>query len=118
MVRPSTTPPLSSVDRAHAGLAGGIDNAAVRPSGLIAMAALPLPGDTGPDTHHSGTSFDASYDQAMPLCAAVTGLGTVLGFVTQRGTATAGHRLHRRTHGWLTEPPLAPRLAHHLGNNP
>ncbi|MEV1082456.1 MFS transporter [Streptomyces sp. NPDC050211] len=116
-VAPLTVTLLSSVDDSNAGLASGINNAAARASGLVAVAALPLLAGMGPDAYRSGTAFDASFSRAMPLCAASLAIGALLAFMTLGKTSTVRHRVHWRAHGWLTEPPLALRLSHHHGNN-
>ncbi|RZB14545.1 DHA2 family efflux MFS transporter permease subunit [Streptomyces sp. F001] len=112
MVAPLTVTLLSSVDDRNAGVASGINNAAARASGLVAVAALPLLVGMGPDAYRSGVAFDASFSRAMPLCAALLCGGALLAFMTLGPTAAVPHRVHWRTHGWLMEPPLAPRLAH------
>ncbi|MFJ9915936.1 MFS transporter [Actinacidiphila glaucinigra] len=112
LVAPLTVTLLSSVRAANAGLASGINNTAARASGLVAVAALPLLAGMGPDAYRSATAFDASYRQAMPLCAGLLAVGAALAFGTLRRTATAPHHLHVRVHGWLMEPPPVPRLAH------
>ncbi|WP_406485872.1 MFS transporter [Streptomyces phaeochromogenes] len=119
MVAPLTVTLLSSVDSENAGLASGINNAAARASGLVAVAALPLLVGMGPDAYRSGAAFDASFSRAMPLCAAILGIGSVLAFTTLRETTEVSHRPHWQAHGWLMEPPLAPRFSHphHHGNN-
>jgi hypothetical protein len=119
-VAPLTVTLLSSVDGANAGLTSGVNNAAAWASGLVAVAGLPLLIGMGPDTYRSdtyrsGTAFDASFNRAMPLCAALLGTGALLAFATLRQTAAVPHRMHWRAHGWLMEPPLAPRFSHHAG---
>ncbi|WP_151477410.1 MFS transporter [Streptomyces albicerus] len=118
MVAPLTVTLLSSVDSKNAGLASGINNAAARASGLVAVAALPLLVGMGPDAYRSGTAFDTSFSRAMPLCAAMLGIAAVLAFATLRETTAIPHRAHWRAHGWLMEPPLVPRFSHHHGSNP
>jgi EmrB/QacA subfamily drug resistance transporter len=117
LVAPLTVTLLSSVDDGNAGLASGINNAAARASGLVAVAALPLLIGMGPDAYRSGAAFDASFDRAMPLCAALLGCGALSAFVTLRQIATVHHRMHWRAHGWLMEPPLAPRFSHQHATN-
>lgn len=116
-VAPLTVTLLSSVDDRNAGLASGINNAAARASGLVAVAALPLLAGMGPDAYRSGAAFDTSFSRAMPLCAASLAIGALLAFMTLGKTSAVRHRVHWRAHGWLMEPPLAPRLSHHHGNN-
>ncbi|GEC05017.1 MFS transporter [Streptomyces spinoverrucosus] len=117
MVAPLTVTLLSSVDDKNAGLASGINNAAVRASGLVAVAALPLLAGMGPDAYRSGAVFDASFSRAVPLCAASLAIGAALAFTTLRETSAVRHRAHWRAHGWLMEPPLASRFAHPHGSN-
>ncbi|MGP4052016.1 MFS transporter [Streptomyces sp. 2A115] len=117
LVAPLTVTLLSSVDSENAGLASGINNAAARASGLFAVAALPLLVGMGPDAYRSGAAFDASFSRAMPLCAAILGIGSVLAFTTLRESAAVPHRVHWRAHGWLMEPPLTPRFSHDHGKN-
>ncbi|MFF7211870.1 MFS transporter [Streptomyces sp. NPDC008238] len=112
LVAPLTVTLLSSVGSADAGLASGVNNTAARASGLVAVAALPLLAGMGPDAYRSAAAFDASYSRAMPLCAGLLAVGAALAFGTLRRTAAAPHHLHARVHGWLTEPPQVPRLAH------
>ncbi|WP_171107927.1 MULTISPECIES: MFS transporter [unclassified Streptomyces] len=117
MVAPLTVTLLSSVDGGNAGLASGINNAAARASGLVAVAALPLLIGMGPDAYRSGAAFDASFSRAMPLCAALLAGGALLAFATLRQTTAVHHRVHWHAHGWLMEPPLAPRFPHHHPSN-
>ncbi|WP_030987788.1 MFS transporter [Streptomyces sp. NRRL WC-3744] len=113
MVAPLTVTLLSSVDASNAGLASGINNAAARAAGLVSVAALPLLVGMGPDTYRSDAAFDTSFSRAMPLCAGLLAVGAAVAFGTLRQTAAASHPLHGRTHGWLMEPPLVSRFAHH-----
>ncbi|RPF30451.1 MFS transporter [Streptomyces sp. TLI_185] len=113
MVAPLTVTLLSSVSASNAGLASGINNAAARAAGLVAVAALPLLVGMGPDAYRSDAAFDTSFNRAMPLCAGLLAIGASIAFGLLRQTVTAAHRPHGRTHGWLMEPPLMSRFAHH-----
>ncbi|MEU1342000.1 MFS transporter [Streptomyces sp. NPDC005827] len=113
MVAPLTVTLLSSVDASNAGLASGINNAAARAAGLVAVAALPLLVGMGPDAYRSGPAFDTSFGRAMPLCAGLLAVGASVAFGTLRQTAGASRPPHGRTHGWLMEPPLVSRFARH-----
>ncbi|GAQ51384.1 MFS transporter [Streptomyces acidiscabies] len=113
MVAPLTVTLLSSVSASNAGLASGINNAAARAAGLVAVAALPLLVGMGPDAYRSGAAFGTSFSRAMPLCAGLLAIGAVVAFVLLGQTVTASHRPHGRFHGWLMEPPLVSRFAHH-----
>jgi EmrB/QacA subfamily drug resistance transporter len=106
LVAPLTATVLASVDTARAGLASGINNAAARAAGLVAVAALPLLAGMGPEAYRSATAFDAAFDRAMPICAGVLVLGSVLAFTLVRRPAPESCRPQCRTHGNVTAPPL------------
>ncbi|GGY96118.1 MFS transporter [Streptomyces olivaceoviridis] len=106
LVAPLTATVLASVDTARAGLASGINNAAARAAGLVAVAALPLLAGMGPEAYRSPTAFDAAFDRAMPICAGVLVLGSALAFALVRRPAPGCRRPECRTHGNVTAPPL------------
>ncbi|WP_327402498.1 MFS transporter [Streptomyces sp. NBC_01288] len=110
LVAPLTATVLASVDTARAGLASGINNAAARAAGLIAVAALPLLAGMGPDAYRSATAFDHAFDRAMWWCAGVLVVGSVLAYATVRRPAPDCRRPECLTHGWVTAPPLEPRV--------
>ncbi|MFJ3823155.1 MFS transporter [Streptomyces nodosus] len=109
LVAPLTATLLASVDTARAGLASGINNAAARAAGLVAVAALPLLTGMGPEAPQMPDAFDAAFRRAMPLCAAVLVAGAVLALATVRRPPEDGRGPECRTHGWVTAPPLEPR---------
>lgn len=106
LVAPLTATVLASVDATRAGLASGINNAAARAAGLIAVAALPLLAGMGPEAYRSAGAFDASFRRAMPLCAAVLVAGAVLAFAAVRRPPPDCNRPECHTHGNVTTPPL------------
>ncbi|WP_371598862.1 MFS transporter [Streptomyces sp. NBC_00564] len=106
LVAPLTATVLASVDTGRAGLASGINNAAARAAGLIAVAALPLLAGMGAEAYRSADAFDAAFRRAMPLCAGVLVLGAIVAFATVRRPAPDCRRPECRTHGWVTAPPL------------
>lgn len=113
MVAPLTVTLLASVEAADAGLASGINNAAARAAGLVSVAALPLLVGMGPDAYRSPASFDTAFGRAMPLCAGLLALGAAVALALPRRTAGTARPRHGRAHGWLMEPPLVSRFAHH-----
>ncbi|MEU3511956.1 MFS transporter [Streptomyces longwoodensis] len=113
MVAPLSVALLSSVDAAHAGLASGVNNAAARAAGLVAVAGLPLVVGMGPDAYRTAPAFDAAFSRAMPLCAGLLVSGALVALAMLPRNAVAGRRTHARVHGWLMEPPLVSRYAHH-----
>ncbi|MBR7675718.1 MFS transporter, partial [Streptomyces daliensis] len=84
LVAPLTATVLASVDVARAGLASGINNAAARAAGLVAVAALPLLAGMGPEAYRSADEFAATFRRAMPLCAGLLVCAAALAWATVR----------------------------------
>ncbi len=84
LVAPLTATVLASVDVDRAGLASGINNAAARAAGLVAVAALPLLAGMGPETYRSSPAFAAAFRRAMPLSAAILLAGALIAWLTVR----------------------------------
>ncbi|MEU8521954.1 MFS transporter [Streptomyces sp. NBC_01216] len=111
LVAPLTATVLASVRVTRAGLASGINNAAARAAGLVAVAALPLLAGMGPEAYRSASEFGATFRRAMPMCAGVLVLGAVLAWTLVRlPTPIEEARCHPecRTHCGVTSPPLDP----------
>ncbi|MFJ4321946.1 MFS transporter [Streptomyces tricolor] len=106
LVAPLTAAVLASVDTARAGLASGINNAAARAAGLVAVAALPLLAGMGPEAYRSPAAFDAAFDRAMPICAGALLLGSAVAFRLVRRPTPDCLRPECRTHGNVAAPPL------------
>ncbi|MPY64254.1 MFS transporter, partial [Streptomyces spongiae] len=98
LVAPLTATVLASVDTEHAGLASGVNNAAARAAGLIAVAALPLLTGMGSEAYRSADAFNSAFDRAMPLCAGVLVVGGVLAYATVRRPAPDCRHPECRTH--------------------
>lgn len=109
LVAPLTATVLASVDTARAGLASGINNAAARAAGLIAVAALPLLSGMGPGAYRVPSAFDAAFRRAMPMCAGTLVLGAALAFTMIRRPAPGCRHPECRRHGSVTAPPLEGR---------
>ncbi|MEU8618065.1 MFS transporter [Streptomyces sp. NPDC048623] len=108
LVAPLTATVLASVDVSRSGLASGINNAAARAAGLIAVAALPLLAGMGPEAYRSAEEFDATFRRAMPICAGVLVVGAILAWTTLRTPAHADCHPECKVHCGVTAPPLDP----------
>ncbi|MXM64866.1 DHA2 family efflux MFS transporter permease subunit [Streptomyces sp. HUCO-GS316] len=106
LVAPLTATVLGSVDTSRAGLASGINNAAARAAGLIAVAALPLLAGMGPEAYRSPSAFDEAFGRAMILCAVLLVAASVLAFATVRRLPPDCRRPECRTFGSISAPPL------------
>ncbi|WP_455356850.1 MFS transporter [Streptomyces sp. SYSU K217416] len=110
LVAPLTATVLASVDVGRAGLASGINNAAARAAGLIAVAALPLLSGMGPEAYRSADEFASAFRRAMPMCAGVLVLGALIAWATVRRVPAGKAACHPecRMHCAVTSPPLDP----------
>ncbi|MFI7101989.1 MFS transporter [Streptomyces sp. NPDC050161] len=121
LVAPLTSTVLASVDVDRAGLASGINNAAARAAGLIAVAALPLLAGMGPDAYRSADEFAATFRRAMPLCAGVLLAGALIAWLTVRSDVLHGTEAQPQEpchaectyHCGVSAPPLDPGEAPH-----
>jgi EmrB/QacA subfamily drug resistance transporter len=111
LVAPLTATVLASVDTARAGLASGVNNAAARAAGLIAVAALPLLAGMGPEAYRTPDAFDSAFHRAMLWCAGVLVVGAGVAFATVRTLAPDCAHPECLTHGSVTAPPLDGRRA-------
>lgn len=106
LVAPLTATVLASLDPGRAGLASGINNAAARAAGLIAVAALPLLAGMGPDAYLSAGAFDAAFGRAMAWCAGLLVAGAALAWATVRSPAPGACHPECRTCCAVASPPL------------
>lgn len=111
LVAPLTATVLAAVETGRAGLASGVNNAAARAAGLVAVAALPLLAGMGPEAYREPDAFNDAFGRAMVLCAAVLMAGSVIAFASVRRPAPDCRHPECHTHGSVAVPPLEPETA-------
>ncbi|MCC3771310.1 MFS transporter [Streptomyces sp. UNOC14_S4] len=108
LVAPLTSTVLASVDVARAGLASGINNAAARAAGLIAVAALPLLAGMESGTYRDPAAFSEAFRRSMLYCAGVLVLGSVLALWAIRRVRRPVCHPETPYHCGVEAPPLDP----------
>ncbi|MBB4713665.1 MFS transporter [Streptomyces luteogriseus] len=106
LVAPLTATVLGSVSVVRAGLASGINNAAARAAGLMAVAALPLLAGMGEEAYREPAAFDTAFGKAMGWCAGSLVVGAVIAATVVRRPPPDCKRPECLRHGGVTAPPL------------
>jgi EmrB/QacA subfamily drug resistance transporter len=106
LVAPLTASVLASVESGRAGLASGVNNAAARAAGLLAVAALPLLAGMGPEAYRSAAEFGETFRRAMPMCAGILVVGSLIAWWTVRRPAVEACHPECKFSCGVSGPPL------------
>ncbi|MFE0465315.1 MFS transporter, partial [Kitasatospora sp. NPDC058965] len=109
LVAPLTATVLAAVDVRRAGIASGVNNAAARAAGLIAVAALPLLTGLSGQQYQVPSAVDEAFRTAVLICAGALVAGGLLALATVPGRpAPAPSEPDATWYCAATAPPVDP----------
>ncbi|WP_035845182.1 MFS transporter [Kitasatospora azatica] len=89
LVAPLTATVLAAVDVRRAGIASGVNNAAARAAGLLAVAALPLLTGLSGEQYRVPSAVDSAFRTAVLICAGLLAGSGLLALATVPGRRPA-----------------------------
>jgi EmrB/QacA subfamily drug resistance transporter len=105
-VAPLTSAVLASADDHHAGVASGINNAVARSAGLLTVAVVPAVAGLGGMDYTDPASFNAGFDHAMLIGAALLVGGSILSALLIRAPGSSADPAACAGHESSAEPAL------------